>query len=33
MGLYEYKDWGSRWCCPLQSLKVLEVLYRYHPRL
>lgn len=32
-GLYEHKSRVSCWCCPLQSLRDLEVLYRYHPAL
>ena len=32
-GLYEKMSRVSCWCCPLQSLKELRVLYREHPDL
>lgn len=32
-GLYEHFDRVSCWCCPLKSMKELEALYRYYPRL
>lgn len=32
-GLYEHFDRSSCWCCPLQSIKNLRSLRRYHPDL
>ena len=32
-GLYRYNKRVSCWCCPLQSLRALRSLYRYHPEL
>ena len=32
-GLYRQSKRVSCWCCPLQSLRALRSLYRYHPEL
>ena len=32
-GLYDEFDRVSCWCCPLQSLKSLRILYHNHPDL
>ena len=32
-GLYRQRKRVSCWCCPLQSLRDLRSLYRYHPEL
>ena len=32
-GLYRHHKRVSCWCCPLQSLRALRSLYRYHPEL
>ena len=32
-GLYRHHKRVSCWCCPLQSLRALRSLYRYHPAL
>lgn len=32
-GLYEHRDRVSCWCCPLQSIKSYQALWKYHSEL